>query len=52
LVLLAIGTIAAILLTIWGTIIVIDKYVLMHDTSDPLVRAGGLRPDQAPVQPK
>jgi hypothetical protein len=41
---LVFGMIIIVSLTIWGTIDVIEK--LVRDPDDPLVKAGGLRPDQ------
>jgi hypothetical protein len=44
---LILGGIAIMALTMWATVSVIDKFVLVHDPSDPLVKAGGLKPEQA-----
>jgi hypothetical protein len=42
-----IGTlIIVVAVTAWATVCVIDKYVL-GDRDDPLVRAGGLKPEQS-----
>jgi hypothetical protein len=48
---LGIGAIVLVLLTIWGTVTMIDKFVVFHDPSDPLVKAGGLKPEQQPNKP-
>jgi hypothetical protein len=41
---LVVGGIALVALTIWGTIIVLDRFVRFP--SDPLVKAGGLKQEQ------
>jgi hypothetical protein len=43
---LVIGTVILVTATIWGTIAVIDRFVLVHNPNDPLVKAGGLKPGQ------
>jgi hypothetical protein len=43
---LAVGAVVIVVLSIWATITVIDKYVLVRDPSDPLVKAGGLNAQQ------
>jgi hypothetical protein len=37
--------IAAVALTIEGTYLILDAFIL-HDSSDPLTKAGGLSPEQ------
>ena len=43
---LIIGAIMMVPLTIWTTVAVIDKFVLVRDPSDPLVKAGSFKPKQ------
>jgi hypothetical protein len=49
LVTVVIGGIALVVLTIWVTVTVIDRFVIVRDLSDPLVKAGGLKPEQIPA---
>jgi hypothetical protein len=49
LVALGIGAFILVAVTIWGTVAVIDRYVLVRSPDDPLVRAGGLKPEQMPA---
>jgi hypothetical protein len=43
---LAFGVVIIVALTIWATVSVIDDFVLVRNPSDPLVKAGGLKPEQ------
>jgi hypothetical protein len=40
-----IGLLVAVVLTVWATYAAINHF-LPRDTTDPLYKAGGLRPDQ------
>ena len=40
------GMVLATVLTVLGTFYFLRNYILLHDSRDPLVKQGGLRPSQ------
>ena len=42
----AVGLVLATALTILGTFYFLKNYILLHDSRDPLVKQGGLKPSQ------
>jgi hypothetical protein len=40
------GMVLATLLTVMGTFYFLKNYVLLHDSRDPLIKQGGLKPSQ------
>jgi hypothetical protein len=40
------GMVPATVLTVLGTFHFLRNYILLHDSRDPLVKQGGLRPSQ------
>jgi hypothetical protein len=42
----AVGMVLATVLTVLGTFYFLKNYVLLHDSRDPLVKQGSLKPSQ------
>jgi uncharacterized membrane protein len=40
------GMVLATVLTVLGTFYFLKNYILLHDSHDPLVKQGGLKPSQ------
>ena len=43
---LVVGMVLATVLTVLGTFYFLKNYILLHDSRDPLVKQGGLKPSQ------
>jgi hypothetical protein len=41
-----VGMVLATVLTVLGTFYFLKNYILLHDSRDPLVKQGGLKPSQ------
>jgi hypothetical protein len=41
-----VGMMLATVLTVLGTFYFLKNYILLHDSRDPLVKQGGLKPSQ------
>jgi hypothetical protein len=41
-----VGMVLATMLTVLGTFYFLKNYILLHDSRDPLVKQGGLKPSQ------